>query len=49
VSGSFFYLVMAAASWFVFGERLSLLQWAGLALISTGVLLVSNGASTLQS
>lgn len=49
ISGSFFYLVMAAASWFVFGERLSGMQWAGLALISVGVLLVSNGGQAIAS
>lgn len=37
ISGSFFYLVMAAASWALYGERLSAPQWAGLALITIGV------------
>ena len=45
MSGSFFYLVMAAASWLVFGERLTPLQWGGLALISLGVMLVSNSGA----
>lgn len=49
MSGSFFYLVMAAASWLVFGERLTLVQWGGLVLISLGVMLVSNGNSPLPS
>lgn len=49
MSGSFFYLVMAAASWLVFGERLTLVQWGGLALISLGVILVTNGSSPLPS
>lgn len=49
MSGSFFYLVMAAASWLVFGERLTLIQWGGLALISLGVVLVTNGSSPLPS
>lgn len=49
MSGSFFYLVMAGASWLVFGERLTLMQWGGLALISLGVILVSNGNSPLPS
>jgi multidrug transporter EmrE-like cation transporter len=43
ISGSFFYLLMAAASWLFFGERLSPLQWMGLLLISAGVLMVSQG------
>src|SRR5687768_11021068 len=42
ISGSFFYLLMAASSWFLFGERLSGVQWAGLVLISAGVLMVTN-------
>lgn len=41
ISGSFFYIVMAAASWFFFSERLTPLQWLGLFLISGGVLLVT--------
>jgi drug/metabolite transporter (DMT)-like permease len=43
LSGSFFYLLMAAASWALFGERLSMAQWLGLILISGGVLLVQFG------
>jgi drug/metabolite transporter (DMT)-like permease len=49
ISGSFFYLVMAAASWLVFGERLTPAQWVGLVLISLGVILVTNGNSPLSS
>lgn len=45
VSGSFFYLLMAAASWFLFGERLTGIQWLGLVLISGGVLMVTNGTA----
>lgn len=41
ISGSFFYLVMAAASWLMYGERLNAQQWLGLFLITTGVLLVN--------
>ncbi len=41
LSGSMFYLLMAAASWFFYGERLAPLQWFGLALISAGVVLVT--------
>lgn len=41
LSGSTFYLLMAAASWFFYGERLTPVQWFGLALISTGVVLVT--------
>jgi len=43
ISGAFFYLFIALAGWFFYGEKLSLLQWGGLAMISGGVLLmVSN-------
>lgn len=41
LSGSSFYLLMAMASWYFFGERLSAPQWLGLLLISLGVILVT--------
>ena len=41
ISGAFFYFLMAAVTWLLYGERLTLWQWAGIALISTGVLMVS--------
>ena len=41
VSGAFLYGLMALSSWLLYGERLTLGQWMGLALISTGVLMVS--------
>lgn len=41
LSGSTFYLLMAAASWFFYGERLAPMQWGGLVLISIGVVMVS--------
>jgi len=41
ISGAFFYILMAAVTWLLYGERLTLGQWAGIALISTGVLMVS--------
>ena len=41
MSGSFFYLLMAAASWVFYDERLSLGQWAGLFIISIGILMVN--------
>jgi multidrug transporter EmrE-like cation transporter len=40
-SGSFFYLVMAAASWYLYGERLTLAQWFALVLISAGVMILN--------
>jgi drug/metabolite transporter (DMT)-like permease len=41
VSGAMFYLLMATLGWILFSERLSMLQGLGLALISTGVILVA--------
>jgi len=43
ISGAFFYLLIPIASWFFYGEKLSLLQWGGLVMISGGVaLMISN-------
>lgn len=41
ISGSFFYLVMALASWLIYGEKLSVQQIIGLILITIGVLMVN--------
>jgi drug/metabolite transporter (DMT)-like permease len=41
INGSFFYLMMAGASWFVFGEKLNPWQWFGLVLISVGVVILN--------
>lgn len=41
MSGAFFYILLAAASWWLYGERLALWQWVGIALVSTGVLMIS--------
>ena len=41
ISGSFFYLTIAFVSWILYDEKLSLLQWLGLVLITIGVLLVT--------
>jgi len=46
ISGAFFYLAMAACSWFFFGERLTGYQWFGLGLISVGVVLVSQAGGS---
>lgn len=40
-SGSFFYILLALLSWYLYGERLSSGQWAGIVLISCGVLMIS--------
>ena len=41
VSGSFFYLLLALASWFLFDEALNAWQWFGLLLISGGVVILN--------
>lgn len=41
ISGSCFYLLVASASSYLYGERLAPLQWAGVFLVSIGVLLLS--------
>jgi drug/metabolite transporter (DMT)-like permease len=41
ISGSLFYVLTALAAWLLYGEALGSLQWAGIALITVGVLCVS--------
>lgn len=41
ISGSFFYLLIALSSWWLYGERLASLQWIGLMLVSAGVLMMT--------
>ncbi|MEZ0474238.1 hypothetical protein AB6713_06345 [Luteimonas sp. B3_2_R+30] len=41
MSGAFFYLLLAGASWYLYGERLAPLQWAGIVVVSVGVLMIS--------
>lgn len=41
VSGSTFYILMALSALFFYGERMAVWQWAGILLISIGVLLVT--------
>ena len=40
ISGAFFYLFVALASWLIYDEKLNFLQWGGVAMISCGVLLM---------
>jgi undecaprenyl phosphate-alpha-L-ara4N flippase subunit ArnE len=42
LSGSTLYVLMALASWCLYGERLSVWQWLGFFLISAGVALVTS-------
>lgn len=37
MSGAFFYILLALTSWIVLGEKLSLIQWVGVFMISFGV------------
>ncbi len=37
LSGALFYIILAMLGWVLFNERLTPLQWIGLALISSGV------------
>lgn len=41
ISGSFFYVLIAVLAWLLYGERLLWGQWAGIALVSVGVLMLS--------
>lgn len=41
LSGAFFYLLIALSSWYLYGERLTIQQWGGLLLISSGVALMT--------
>jgi multidrug transporter EmrE-like cation transporter len=42
-SGAFLYLLLPLLSWFIYGERLSSLQWIGLVFIITGIVLIVRG------
>jgi drug/metabolite transporter (DMT)-like permease len=37
MSGSVFYILLALTSWLVLGEKLSIVQWIGVIMISLGV------------
>ncbi|SEL71921.1 undecaprenyl phosphate-alpha-L-ara4N flippase subunit ArnE [Pseudoxanthomonas sp. GM95] len=40
ISGSFFYFLVGISAWLFYDEKLSMIQWAGLALISFGIFLI---------
>ncbi len=44
MSGAFFYILLALASWIVLGERLSLIQWLGVFMISLRVVFFNHQA-----
>jgi drug/metabolite transporter (DMT)-like permease len=41
--GAGFYTLMALSAWLMYGETLSLVQWAGIALVTLGVVCISLG------
>jgi drug/metabolite transporter (DMT)-like permease len=41
--GGGFYTLMALSAWLVYGETLSSVQWAGIALVTLGVVCISLG------
>lgn len=40
-SGALFYVLLAGLGWWLYGERLVPMQWAGIVLVSTGVLMIT--------
>jgi drug/metabolite transporter (DMT)-like permease len=45
--GAGFYTLMALSAWLVYGETLSPVQWAGIALVTLGVVCISLGGVAL--
>jgi drug/metabolite transporter (DMT)-like permease len=45
--GAGFYTLMALSAWLIYGETLSPLQWTGIALVTLGVVCISQGGVTL--
>jgi drug/metabolite transporter (DMT)-like permease len=43
--GAGFYTLMALSAWLFYGETLSLAQWAGIALVTLGVIFISIGGA----
>jgi drug/metabolite transporter (DMT)-like permease len=43
--GSGFYILMALSAWWIYGETLSALQWAGIVLVTLGVVCISLGGT----
>ncbi len=44
--GGGFYTLMALSAWLVYGETLSAVQWAGIALVTLGVVCISLGGTS---
>jgi drug/metabolite transporter (DMT)-like permease len=45
--GAGFYILMALSAWLIYGESLSALQWAGVILVTGGVICISLGGATI--
>jgi drug/metabolite transporter (DMT)-like permease len=45
--GAGFYTLMALSAWIIYGETLSPMQWAGIVLVTVGVVCISLGGITL--
>lgn len=45
LSGAFFYILMALSGWLLFQEKLTAMQWFGIALLSVGVFLISQSGN----
>lgn len=41
LSGAMIYTITAFAAWYLYGERLTMLQWTGIVMISVGVMFVA--------
>jgi len=41
-----FYTLMALSAWLIYGETLSALQWAGIVMVTVGVVCISLGGLT---
>jgi len=46
-AGAGFYILMALSAWLIYGEILSPLQWAGIVLVTLGVVCISLGGAVL--
>ena len=44
--GGGFYTLMALSAWLIYGETLSALQWAGIVMVTIGVVCISLGGLT---
>jgi drug/metabolite transporter (DMT)-like permease len=44
--GGGFYMLMALSAWLIYGETLSALQWAGIVMVTMGVVCISLGGVT---